>query len=383
MRRGLGYVGRWVVGGVALVGCGGSTASGGTPDATADSSVVVDAGADHRVDARAVDARQGGGDAEGGSAPLDATRPSPDAKGIADAARDSTGSATGDAGARDAGEPKDAAGPSDAAPKPESGPPDANDAGAGQGCTFDTRAFGVVLPGSSDRIELITAYGKYWSFDATTGTPLAGNGATLDSVARYASGPCAGQPAGACKFDTRTFVVLGGDLLESITAYGKYWNFDVTTGYTALSGNGATLDSVARYASGPCTGQPAGMCTFDTRTFVVLPGSSDLVESITANGAYWNFDITTGSSPYPENGSVLDSVSWLATGPCAGRPAGTCQLDTRAFGTTPSSGSDVIESDTAYGRYWNFDTTTGSTPLAGNGSTLESVPRYASGPCMH
>ena len=74
-------------------------------------------------------------------------------------------------------------------------------------------------------------------------------GDNLDSITRYATGPCAGKAAGACTFDTRTFVVLGADYVESITAYGRFWNFPQGSD-TALEGDaGGSLEDVSRYAA--------------------------------------------------------------------------------------------------------------------------------------
>ena len=110
----------------------------------------------------------------------------------------------------------------------------------------------------------------------------------LTSIPRYADGPCKGQSPGNCKFDSRTVATVDGRLIESITAYGKYWNFDFNNNYQPVIGNGSDLNSVSRYANGPCQGKAAGSCNFDSRTIATIDGRR--IESITAYGKFWNFD---------------------------------------------------------------------------------------------
>ncbi|MBI2196783.1 hypothetical protein HYU45_04215 [Candidatus Daviesbacteria bacterium] len=98
------------------------------------------------------------------------------------------------------------------------------------------------------RIESITAYGRYWNFRSPTSggwEVMSGSGSSLTSVDRYASGPCSGQTT--CTFDSRTMLVKDGKKTESITAYGKYWNFDSSTGWGAMFGNGTNLSEESRY----------------------------------------------------------------------------------------------------------------------------------------
>jgi hypothetical protein len=124
-----------------------------------------------------------------------------------------------------------------------------------------------MFPFNGRMTESITAYGKFWNYDIDNNyAPLAGNGSNLESVPRWAAGPCVGQPAGQCRFDSRTVFAItsfnGGRQTESITAYGKFWNFD---GDASLSGSGSNLEAVPRFASGPCLGVAPGTCSFDSR----------------------------------------------------------------------------------------------------------------------
>jgi hypothetical protein len=203
-----------------------------------------------------------------------------------------------------------------------------------------------------DGTESITAYGKYWNYDSTS--KLVSTGDPVQ-VPRYASGPCAGKAAGTCALGTRTFL---SDGTESITVGDDYWNYD---GAGNLLSNGK-LDAVPRYASGPCLGRAAGSCSFESRTF--LP---DGTESITAYGLYFNY---TGAGALISSGD-LTAVPRYASGPCAGKGAGACAFETRTF---LPGGNESITID---GVAWTFDPA--GAPL-GSGS-LFTVARYAAGPC--
>ena len=174
-----------------------------------------------------------------------------------------------------------------------------------------------------------TPTGTYWNFNANDQTPWLGNGDSLTSVPRYANGPCAARPVGTtCTFDTRTFTTIGTQLVESITAYGRYWNFNVSDG-SAWPGNGNELTTVTRYANGPCAYRPAGTaCTFDTRTFTTVNNRS--VESVTAYNRIFNWFVDDGSA-WSSNGNDLTTVSRYANGPCRDKAPGTCTFGTRTF----------------------------------------------------
>jgi hypothetical protein len=151
--------------------------------------------------------------------------------------------------------------------------------------------------------ESVTAYGRYWNFDAA-GNAHAGSGSLLSSVPRYASGPCAyAVPASTCKFDARTLVnaPVWGGLYESIVAYGRYWIFDASG--TLVETN--PLLAVPRYASGPCAYRPAGTtCKFDSRDQDVVAGG--VTETITAYGRY--FEWNASGNPTVNHGLPLTSI---------------------------------------------------------------------------
>jgi lysophospholipase L1-like esterase len=154
-------------------------------------------------------------------------------------------------------------------------------------CTFDTRTF---LPSTSGTLESITAFDSYWTFSDSSATPVATG--TLRSVPRYNQYICALSSNSGCKFDTRTIIDRAGTQVEAITAYGRYFEFNYATGALLASG---TLASTTRYGQ-ICAYKPASdlYCAFDTRTYVQIPGYPYL-ESITAYGRYWNFQESTGT----------------------------------------------------------------------------------------
>lgn len=225
-------------------------------------------------------------------------------------------------------------------------------------CRFDTRTF-VTLGGQL--LESISAYGRWWNYDMSTGK-LVGNG-PLDTpdIPRYES-ICAGHAV--CTFDTRTFVGDGATLTESITAFDHYHDFTVD-GTPVSSG---PLASVARYAQICALSPNPGHCTFDTRA--VYDRNATRVETITAYGRYQDFDYASHATLAS---GTLASVARYAP-ICALKPANEtwCRFDTRSFVRLGAS-APLLETITAYGRWWNFDATSGS--LVGSGA-LRDVPHY-------
>lgn len=159
-----------------------------------------------------------------------------------------------------------------------------------------------------------------------------------------------------CKFDTRTFVTLGGILVESITGYGRYWLIGVNSSYR----ESGTLNrpSLARYQF-ICTGKP--VCTLDTRMFSNSPSGPQ--EHITAYDWYYNYS-SAGSEM---SKGTLRSVNRYNQHICSLVPSG-CVFDTRAL-----RASGAVETITAYGRYFDFQWSNGAFIASG---ILASVPRY-------
>jgi len=232
------------------------------------------------------------------------------------------------------------------------------------GCRVD--GIGQYVNASGTLIESIFAYGYLWQLDGN-GTPR-GVAKNLRGIARYANGPCVYAPIGQpCVIDSVTTLDYPGvGYVESVTAYGRGWNFDING--NLLSGGTMVLSSVPRYAYGPCAyASPSITCRFDTRNLLNAPEWGGLFESITAYGRYWTFD---GGGTLLET-NLLTSVARYANGPCAYRPTGQlCTFDSRELRRLPDGSQ--LETVTAYGRYfewWN------GTPTANNGLALTSIPR--------
>jgi hypothetical protein len=175
-------------------------------------------------------------------------------------------------------------------------------------CMLDTRTFATF---GTKLIEFVTAYGHSWAFD--NGVPT-DNGTDLATAGRYAE-ICALRPAGtACTFDTRSFVMLDGKLLESITAYGRYFGYD-ERGHR-LADTGADLTQIPRYATGPCKGHAPGTCKLDTRTFGLVDGK--VVEVTTAYGFVFRWlpaEPNAFSEIQPSSVPLTNIATWAA-GPC-------------------------------------------------------------------
>ncbi len=235
---------------------------------------------------------------------------------------------------------------------------------AGALCTIDSLSH--YTDGFGGFVETVTAYGRTWNFDLNGNAT--GPSAELRSVPRYASGPCAFGPFGQpCRFDSVTTLMYpGAGYVESITAYGRYWNFNAAG--AEWGGGGSLLSSVPRYAGGPCLYAFGGLCTFDTRNLIEYPGWG-LIESITAYGRYFIFD----AAGTMIGGDSLRNVARYAAGPCAYAPAGgNCSFDARELAVKPGAG--LVETITAYGRYWEWDGS--GNVLPGSGALLNTVPRF-------
>jgi hypothetical protein len=172
-------------------------------------------------------------------------------------------------------------------------------------CKLDTRTF-ALFPGNH-LIEFVTAAGRSWAFENGTATD---SGTDLATSQRYAE-ICQLRGPGPCTFDTRTFVNINDQLIEAITAYGRYFAFD-RQGNRSRD-NGADLAAVPRYAAGPCQGRTAGQCTFDTRTYGLAEGRT--VEIVTANGRLWRYlagEQSGFAEVQPSGVPSLDVATWKA-----------------------------------------------------------------------
>jgi hypothetical protein len=199
-------------------------------------------------------------------------------------------------------------------------------------CNFDSRTIATINGKRIEFVTAYGRYWKWEIVNSNTYTLLSNgilNG--VNGVPRYNNGPCQGKTPGSCTFDSLAIVTLGGRQIESVTAYGKYWNWDANTG-ELLPNGGELLYSVQRYKDGPC--QPTltkGLpCKFDSREFFSVNGG--VLESVTAYGRYWNFDSRNNYNPVEGNaGGELTKVDHYGYSACNGQAEGTCTFGTRAF----------------------------------------------------
>lgn len=236
--------------------------------------------------------------------------------------------------------------------------------------TFDPLITETVLPATC-----VPQRSASWTNDLTTASY--GAPADFTGVTWYTqkNGPCEGRPAGTCHFDTRSIrVESNGDIVVSITAYGKYWTYNQTT--QTIIAEKQEMTAVSRWmgTNGPCTNRTVGTCLFDTRSIVMENGRNK--EYITAYGKWWKFDLLDSSGD-PNNGKNLTAIARFASGPCVGLTLDNCSLDTY---TLFWNGTLLGESITAYGKYWNINQD-GSGTASG---PLESLVRFTAtnGPCQ-
>lgn len=226
-------------------------------------------------------------------------------------------------------------------------------------------SIGQYVNSSGALVESVYAYGYLWQFNAA-GTQI-GTTRKLKALPRYANGPCQYAPVGQeCSIDSSTILDYPDfGYIESVTAYGRGWNFDANG--NGLDGNGMLLTDVARFANGPCAFAGGAPCRFGTRNLIVAPEWGGLIESITAYGRYWIFD---ASGNQIGTDSLLN-VPRFASGPCAYRPSGSvCAFGSRELRRIPGGG--MVETITAYGRYFEW---VAGTPTANHGQLLINIPR--------
>jgi hypothetical protein len=213
------------------------------------------------------------------------------------------------------------------------------------------------------------------------------NSGDLTDIARYAApgGPCYNKAPGTCHFDTRTEGFFANTKVEVVTAYGQYWHWDMEDNYKLLATG--PLTSVARYVTGnwdsaPCIqGEysqptPSEGCYFDTHSFVTTAGPNPTyVESITAKGRYFNYDVENNFSLHSTG--MLNYVDRYQSGPCEYQndSLSDCLFETRAHRMI---GSIPVESITSHGKYWNFDMRDGS--LLSSGYVCD-IDRYEGTAC--
>jgi hypothetical protein len=216
-------------------------------------------------------------------------------------------------------------------------------------------------------IDTIIAYGHLCEY-STQGTQLS-VARNLKVIPQYRDGPCADVPEnGACVIDSLTvFDYPGIGYVESVTAYGKFWNFRANGTQWPADSTNLPLRSVPRYAGGPCAyaSNPTN-CKFDTRDLVLWQGWGDgVIESITAYGRYWIFD---GTGKLMETDEQRN-IARYSNGPCRYAPSNAqCRFDSREL--SREDPHTTLETVTAYGRLFEWRN---GVPTSRNGQRLIDV----------
>jgi len=235
----------------------------------------------------------------------------------------------------------------------------------GQPCTFENYS---IYQYHGHRWEAIEAYGRYWNFDLDNNyAPIGGNGGYLSSLSFYNTyytnqpirdgtatftgpGPCYGITGSNCKLDSRGFYWRNNRLYDAATSSQQgedyYYVWDETNNSAITLVDAGRLKDTPRFAApgGPC--DPArigtGRCVFDTRDFFYDPTTHHLIESLNAQGQFWNFDMDAYfdyadgrdlAPAYGNNGGWLSDITrYNQPGrPCYQRPHEQCIMNARLF----------------------------------------------------
>jgi hypothetical protein len=201
-------------------------------------------------------------------------------------------------------------------------------------------------------------------------------------VARFRLGPC---PAGDdCLIDSRAFFpVPDGGWVESVTAAGRRWDFDLSSGQLVGPTAGTDLAGephLAEGTTGACAGKASGGCVPEARTYRPDLDAEVLVVPRTGAVAYWAYGAlshTPLTLAAPTNGSDLTGFPrfLVSGGPCSGKTVATCHLESLAY---VSHGGVTREFVSAYGSLWEF-----SLPSSAQLSTgkLQSIARFQATAC--
>jgi hypothetical protein len=239
-------------------------------------------------------------------------------------------------------------------------------------------------------LETVFAYGRYYNWwinpDGTV-EPLNPGGNPTASVDRWRPMGQACGGADPCEFDSFDLFEAAGSsgtrvMMESIIRAGRYFTYTSEGGYRLIASG--VLDELSRYSeasNGPCSGQPAGRCRFNSRSLVVDWSAGSIVrEEVTARSLRWVYDGAGRPVASVPLGQPLASVPRYAPldgqGPCDG--AAPCTFD--AHFHDPSSGDEYV---IARGRLWVWGSDAENTRryVAGYGNELHTFARYAGGPC--
>lgn len=156
-------------------------------------------------------------------------------------------------------------------------------------CNFSTRTISKM---NNDDIEFITKAGLVWAwyFDGINKGKVWNNLSATDltSINRYKpstnDGPCDfADLYGYCVFNSQSYQNIDSKNIETVTAYGKTWEWDGDNIYNNI--NGIDLMSIDKYKNGPCSYKTDDQCSFTSQEFVTIDNSN--LESVIAYGKIW------------------------------------------------------------------------------------------------
>jgi hypothetical protein len=200
--------------------------------------------------------------------------------------------------------------------------------------------------------------------------------------------PCAFESAGRWNYPSGA----GRRVLESVFAYGRYYNFWINPdgSYEPLNPGGNPVASVDRWrpAGNPCAmTDPCSLDSFNLFEGRGADGSLVIVESVLRRGRYFTYTAEGGYRLV--SSGLLESVPQFApesNGPCTDQFEGSCRFDTRSLVVAWGSATIVRDEITARGRRWVFDGAGRAVPSVPLGQSLTEVARYAPadgmGPCV-
>ncbi len=199
--------------------------------------------------------------------------------------------------------------------------------------------------------------------------------------------PCAFESAGRWLYPSG----MTRRLLETIFAYGRYYNFWINPDgtYEPLNAGGNDTTDITYWlaAGGVCAGvRPCSIASFDIIDAPDGAGGRTVYQSVTRGGRLYLYDVT--AVPRMVSAGLLEGIPRFSTvmmGPCASQPEGDCNIDSRSLVHNWGTGQLIREEVTTQGRRWVWDGAgrpVASVPL---GQRLDDVTRYAPidgmGPC--
>lgn len=181
-------------------------------------------------------------------------------------------------------------------------------------------------------------------------------------------------------------------LLETIFAYGRYYNFWINGDgtYEPANPGGNPTAEVPRWrsADGPCGGgvMSCSLASFNLFDAPDGAGGRILYESIFKGNRYWGYNVT--AAPVLLGQGLIEGIprySAVMMGPCGVQPEGACTIDSRSLVHNWGTGQLLREEVTVQGRRWVWDGAGRPVAAVPLGQRLDDVARYApldgQGPC--